>query len=105
MPSICATHFCSTRPSFDWARFLQKYRSVGDVPPSPRRSATVFSAPFVGLVNDKLKVCKQCGMDARLFCLVGAVAVVVSDADEIQGRWNVNTVLAMTNGEQRPLSN
>ena len=49
MPSICATHFCSTHPSFDWARFLQKYRNVGDVPPSPRRSATVFSAPPVGL--------------------------------------------------------
>ena len=44
-------------------------------------------------------------MDARFFCLVGAVAVVVSDAEEIQGRWNVNTVLARTNCEQRPPSN
>ena len=56
------------------------------------------------------KVCifgnrKQCGMDVRLFCLVGAVAVVVFEAEEIQGRWNVNTELARKNGEQRPTSN
>ena len=44
-------------------------------------------------------------MDARLFCLVGAVAVVVFDADEIKGRWNVNTALAMTNCVQRPPRN
>ena len=56
MPSICATHFCSTHPSFDWVRFLQKYRNVGDVPPSPRRSATVFSAPLVGLRPHRVNV-------------------------------------------------
>ena len=73
--------------------------------PLSRRQSSPPRPSFI-LVNDKLKkVCKQCGMDAQLSCLVGAVAVVVSDADEIQGRWNVNSVLAMTNGEQRPPSN